>query len=316
MGAPLVWAQHAYSSGHPWATITAAVMCGVFVLVGPFACRVLLPVGRRPRLLGLAGYGLVGALPTLVGLVIPDVIGLGATFLTGTINLAVVTALFWVGGWGLARDIDQEQALATERTRAEALAREAERAQLLAVRSHLDPHFLFNTLNAIAEWCRTDGAAAERAVLQLSGLLREMLGGLEEESWPLEREVGLVRDLWALHRARDPERFTTEYAIEAVEAHVPPLILLPLAENAVKHGPASGHTGPLRLEISGAAGRLHVSVCSPGPLGVPRPGGHGVAHVRRRLALAYGPGAELELRAAQGGTRAELDLPLKPLEAA
>ena len=54
------------------------------------------------------------------------------------------------------------------------LERAAERAQLLALRAHLDPHFLFNTLNAIAEWCRQDGEIAERAVLQLSSMLRAM----------------------------------------------------------------------------------------------------------------------------------------------
>ena len=85
-------------------------------------------------------------------------------------------ALFLVGGFGLGRDIWFEDRLARAEARAVALAREAERAQLLALRAHLDPHFLFNTLNAIAEWCREDGETAERAVLRLSAMLRTVLG--------------------------------------------------------------------------------------------------------------------------------------------
>src|SRR4030095_12586183 len=57
------------------------------------------------------------------------------------------------------------------------LGRGAERAELLALRSPLDPHFLFNTLNAIAEWCREDGEIAERAVMRLSAMLRTVLAG-------------------------------------------------------------------------------------------------------------------------------------------
>ena len=60
------------------------------------------------------------------------------------------------------------------------MQRDAESARLLALKNHLDPHFLFNTLNAIAEWCRTDGEVAERAVLQLSSMLRVILEGVQQ----------------------------------------------------------------------------------------------------------------------------------------
>ena len=89
--------------------------------------------------------------------------------------MLVCLALFLVGGWGLARDIWFERRLARAEAQVVGLAREAERAQLMALRTHLDPHFLFNTLNAIAEWCRQDGETAERAVLQLSAMLRTVL---------------------------------------------------------------------------------------------------------------------------------------------
>jgi len=90
----------------------------------------------------------------------------------------VSLALFLVGGWGLARDIDLDARLRAAETRAVELTRAAEAAELLALRAHLDPHFLFNTLNAIAEWCLKDGAVAEEAVLKLSAMLRTLLDGV------------------------------------------------------------------------------------------------------------------------------------------
>src|SRR5439155_22664918 len=121
-------------------------------------------------------YAAVGATLVIgIGRVIPDLIGAGRTFLTTEPSLAVCIALFWVGGWGLARDIELEEHLRRERARVEALSREADHAQLLALRSHLDPHFLFNTLNAIAECCRSDGVVGEEAILQLSSMLRTMM---------------------------------------------------------------------------------------------------------------------------------------------
>src|SRR4029077_13534367 len=133
---------------------------------------------------------------------------MGQTLLTAPTSVVVFLALFLVGGWGLGRDMWLENELARAGARATLLAREAEGAQLLALRSHLDPHFLFNTLNAIAEWCREDGETAERAVLQLSAMLRTVLEGVKIPTWPLARELELARTLFALHLLRDPELFT------------------------------------------------------------------------------------------------------------
>ena len=129
------------------------------------------------------------------------------------------------------------------------LAREAEGAQLLALRSHLDPHFLFNTLNAIAEWCREDGETAERAVMRLSAMLRTVLAGVRASTWPLAEELALLDTLFELHRLRDPDRVrVTRHLPEPLpDVAVPPMLLLPLAENAVKHGPAAGHAGEIVL---------------------------------------------------------------------
>jgi hypothetical protein len=167
---PLVFAQRSYSRD-PRAAWVGVLMVVGFVLVAPVSWRVLFPdgLGVRDALLRLVLYGAIGAGVVLsVGLVIPRALAIGPTFLTARNSLAIDIALFLVGGWGLGRDIGFEASLTREKRRTAMLAREAEQAQLLALRSHLDPHFLFNTLNAIAEWCRTDVETCARSLLQLS----------------------------------------------------------------------------------------------------------------------------------------------------
>jgi two-component system, LytTR family, sensor histidine kinase AlgZ len=296
---PLVFAQRSYSRD-PLAAPLGVVMVAAFVLVAPVSWRVLFPdgLGVRGALLHLGLYGAIGAGVVLsVGVVLPRIFQMGPTFLTAKTSLAIDIALFLVGGWGLGRDIGFEASLEKEKRRATLLARDAEQAQLLALRSHLDPHFLFNTLNAIAEWCRTDGETAERAVLQLSAILRAVLSGVKESSWPLEKELELARTLLALHLLRDPAMFELVWNVApgSTCVPVPPMLLLPLVENAVKHGPAQGHKGPIAIRVTQTLAFLEVTVESPGRYGGPRAGSHGLPTVERRLALAYDGKASLRV---------------------
>ncbi len=142
---PLTIIQDAYSRD-PFAVPLALLMIGSFLLVGPSLWRALFPMDRPVNVehatnaLRVIVYAGVGATLVLgIGRALPDMVGAGSTFLTTKPSLAVCVALFWVGGWGLARDIELEEHLRRERARGEALEREAEHAQLLALRSHLDP---------------------------------------------------------------------------------------------------------------------------------------------------------------------------------
>ena len=320
---PLVLAQYRFSPSG-LAVWVALLMCGLFLALAPFSWRFLVSRGanRRVQPLLLIMYGVIGGLPAAVGWLLPEAFGLGETFLTAGINLFVSAALFWVGGWGLARDIDLELGLQREHARAESLAREAERVQLLAMRAHLDPHFLFNTLNAIAEYCREDGLLAERAILQLSALLRKVLQGAQAPTWALEDELELAQDLVQLHHLRDPSRFSIGWQVAegCAGQRVPPLLLLPLVENAMKHGPGAGHRGELSLEVvEETSGALCITLRNPGPYGGPRLGGQGVDTVQRRISLAYGGTATLALNQVEGPagpcTEAALVLPASgPLE--
>jgi hypothetical protein len=302
------------TSGDPRALPVGVLMCLSFLLIAPLSWRVLFREGievERPEM-RLLVYGAIGAGTVLVtGVVLPGLLRMPPTLLTDPTSLAVCVPLFWVGGWGLGRDIDFETSLRLERHRVQELAREAEHAQLLAMRSQLDPHFLFNTLNAIAEWCREDGEVAERAVLQLSGILRAVLAGVKSPSWSLASELALVRDLFALHLLRDPERFTVTWEVPSPlpDVSVPPMILLPLAENAVRHGPAAGHRGAIRCAVSFEGARLRVVLENPGSYGGPRPGSDGLPTVERRLRLAYGSGASLQIAGHGVRTIVEVDLP-------
>jgi hypothetical protein len=310
--APLVVLQ-GRTSRDPLAAPLGAVFCLAFFAFAPVSWRILFPEGLEldhgaARLL-LYAAGSAGVV-LIVGVVAPRLLDMRPTLLTVRSGLLVSAALFLVGGWGLGRDIGMEASLRRERLRADALARAAETAQLLAIRSHLDPHFLFNTLNAIAEWCRQDGEVAERAVLQLSALLRAILAGVKEPAWPLAREIDLVRDLLALYPLRDPELLQVDWDLPAPLPHVDvlPMILLPIAENAVKHGPAAGHRGPVRVAVSDGH-PLHVSIENPGAYAGPRPGSEGLPTVERRLNLAYGGDARLRITEDGARTRVEIDLP-------
>lgn len=305
---PMLIAQSTYSRDR-YALVLGVLLCVSFLAVAPVSYRFLFPDGLdlthgavRLVLYAMMGIGVVLS----VGVAVPKIFGIGITFLTARSSLLIDTTLFLVGGWGLGRDIAYER-------RVERLQREAERAQLLALRSHLDPHFLFNTLNAIAEWCRQDGEVAERAVLELSAMLRAMLDGVRAEAWPLTKELEMVRNLFDLHRMRDKDRFTLEEKIpsDLPPVSVPPMSLLTLAENAMKHGPGAGHRGVVTLEVKrdGAGTRLIIE--NPGRYSGPRTGSQGLPTLERRLRLAYDGHARLAVGPAsdEQRTRGELWIP-------
>jgi two-component system, LytTR family, sensor histidine kinase AlgZ len=296
---PMLALQRSYSYD-AMALPIGMLMCAAFLLVAPTLWRYFFPLhGARPSpAIGASAYCAAGAgLMFGIGRGLPGLIGMGATLLTTFPGLLVSVALFWVGGWGLARDIDLEQHLRASQARAEALAREAEHAQMLALRSHFDPHFLFNTLNAIAEWCRVDGLVAERAILALSSMLRTIMTAIRTTHWPLAKELALIDTLFQMYLIRDPELFVYARDVPAgvEDSDVPAMILLPIAENAMKHGPGAGHRGAVALSVRADATTLVIELANPGAYRGPRDGGSGLAMVENRLRLAYGDRGSLAI---------------------
>ncbi|MEJ7597727.1 MAG: histidine kinase [Kofleriaceae bacterium] len=267
---------------------TALVPLGMsvsFVVLAPWSWR----ASRGP--IGVARY-LVGAVVVVAafGFALPWALDLGPTFLTDPGSLAIASVLYCVGGWGLGRDIELEQDL--------------EVVRLKAIRVHLDPHFFHNTLNAIAEWCAEDPRVAEEATTRLADMLRAILEGLELRRWPLARELALVKDLLELHRLRDAEAFTTRIEADA-SGDVPPLVLVSLVENAIKHGPRAGHRGEITVRVTRDR-NLTCVVTNPGAYAPQGRGGRGLDTLRKRLAV---DGGRFAIVADGERTRATLELP-------
>lgn len=177
-------------------------------------------------------------------------------------------------------------------------------SQLLALQGQTNPHFLFNSLNTIRALMPADATEARCAITLLADTLRATLVDGKKAWIPLSRELEIVHAYLALERLRfdDDLRVEEEIAPAALNARIPSLMLQTLVENAIKHGLLqNGGRGILKLCAEADANSLLLRVCSPGTLGsggaeaVEASLGTGLANVRERLRLLYGPGARLSL---------------------
>jgi hypothetical protein len=230
-------------------------------------------------------------------------------------SMVISIPLFTAAGWGLARHLELERRLDVRDVRELALRDALEEARMLALQSRLDPHFLFNTLNLVAELCRDDPAEAERCVVRLSGLLRAALEHGRQPLIPLARELDLCADYLDLCRTRFGDRLELRLrrAPEAEQrARAPLFAVQVLCENAIRHG-VERTPGPGLVEVRSAAddGQVRVTVTSPGPFRGERRGGVGLQLTRRRLRLAFHGAAALEVGSGPDGQRtvARLTLP-------
>ncbi len=202
------------------------------------------------------------------------------------------------------------------REREQLEARLAEtRLQLLNVQ--LQPHFLFNTLNTIAEIVHDDADKADAMITSLSDLLRQALelGATQEISF--ERELDLLTRYLDIQKARFGDRLqvTTRVSADLRRANVPVLLLQPLVENAIQHGlGARADAGRIDIAAERSGNHLLVTVTDDGQ-GVrePAPAGRqrlGLANTRERLQALYGSAQKLELiNAPGGGARISLSIP-------
>jgi two-component sensor histidine kinase len=194
--------------------------------------------------------------------------------------------------------------------RAARLEAQASEARLSALRMELNPHFLFNALNGIAGLVRLrEHETAVRMLAQLGDMLRETLTGTGTAEVPLEDDLALLDRYIELEQMRFRDRLTVERSIDADvhDALVPPLLLQPLVENALRHG-VGGAAGAVRLTISARRenGTLTLTIADSGAGVRPhppssRPNGVGLANTRARLAQLYGLNGTLALRNADGG---------------
>jgi two-component system, LytTR family, sensor kinase len=193
-------------------------------------------------------------------------------------------------------------------------------AKLATLEGRLRPHFLFNTLNAIAALIREDPAAAEAMVGQLSDLLRASLKADPLREVTLQDELTLVEQYLSIEHARFQERLGV--SLEATEAarnaYVPHLILQPLVENAVRHGISPREAGgSIWVQADQIGERLVVTVEDDG-VGIGNApqelagNGVGLGGVRSRLAHLYGSDHTLDVEARRpSGTRVRIEIPYR-----
>ncbi|TVQ90446.1 MAG: sensor histidine kinase [Deltaproteobacteria bacterium] len=305
---PLIYGQSVWAAQPLGGAMSGLLLASGAALIAPPLWRLFTRWWWGPLPYALLGTGLTW----MIAIGLPRLGAFADPFLAQPAAFAILTAATLVAGFLLGRDIDTERHLESKRRHLDALAQARDNAELLALRAQLDPHFLFNTLNAIAEWCATDPRVAERAILALSDVLRTVQRGARQTAWTLREELDLGRAVLDLHAIRDPERFASSLRGEAPDLRVPPLILLPLLENAVKHGPGAGHEGSIEIEVRPLDHGAVIEVSNPGPYAGRREGGQGLELVERRLALLGSGSSRLAMRGAEGRTYATLTLEESP----
>jgi len=197
--------------------------------------------------------------------------------------------------------------------RAAQLERSLADAKLHALELQLQPHFLFNTLNAIAGLVRN--RRNDQAVTMIAGLadlLRYSLDHAGRQRVPLAEEIAMLERYLEIEYARFPDRMSFRIAVaaDANRALVPNLILQPLVENAVRHGIANiAAAGTIEVEADKVGDRLHVRIRNSGTLAAEPVEGIGIRNTRERLRNLYGDAALFSLAPTHGGVLAILDLP-------
>jgi signal transduction histidine kinase len=188
-------------------------------------------------------------------------------------------------------------------------------ARLAALRAQLNPHFLFNTLNAISTLAlKGDQRAVTETIGRLSGLLRAALDEHTEEI-SLMREIEFLEDYLAIQRVRFADRLCveTQVAPDALDGLVPTMILQPIVENAIKHGVNAqrgrGHVSVTAVRNNGS---LVIEVCDTGPgfRSVAAPAGIGLTNTRARLEQLYGARCLFEYGSRpEGGASVRISIP-------
>lgn len=229
-----------------------------------------------------------------------------------SLHLLLYSAVLGVGHWRL----QQHGFLERERQGRE-LSRQLAEARLEALRMQLNPHFLFNTLNAIATLVHRQPKAADDMIACLSDFLRLTLGTANTPESPLHQELTFARRYLDIEKVRFGDRLVIEEDIEQAcrEAMVPTLVLQPLLENAIRHGiePAE-RQGTIRLTAIRLGDILCLRVRDTGPgldrAAAPRGAGIGLTNTRARLRELHGEAASLTLSdRPEGGLEVEVRVP-------
>jgi two-component system LytT family sensor kinase len=216
--------------------------------------------------------------------------------------------------------LDSRERLALQQTEAARLNAELSKAQLNALRRQIEPHFLFNTLNAIAGLVRErKNDVAVSMIAGLSDFLRRVVEDSNRQQVPLEEELEFAQKYLDIQKMRFAERLQVSVDVprELFPAQVPSLILQPMVENAVKHGIAKRvQGGAIRIVALRSKARLTLSVYNDGPrlpAGWEKTrSGVGISNIRTRLQSLYGDEFKLSMKNQDpGGVEVSVSVPFK-----
>ncbi len=298
-----------------WAALSTYAVCKAFPLR---PAKWISGLGRRAANAALLALGICGAaalwnvMGTLWGR--EGLVSMSsAGWLACGVLLAVIFGLAALLHDALLAQQSLQSAAATE-ARSNLLAREAE---IKSLRKQLDPHFLFNSLNAISSLIQSDPAAARAMTIDLAHFFRQTLALGERESIRLDEEMDLVLHYLAIEQRRlgDKLRMAIQVDADCKEAWLPPLVLQPLAENAIKHGIRPRDQGGL-IDITArrVGGRLILRVSNPVDAQAPRDVsglGQGLRHLRARLQLQADQPADVQFESTADHFVVQVSLPWK-----
>ncbi|MCX8003585.1 MAG: histidine kinase [Burkholderiaceae bacterium] len=271
-------------------------------------------------LLGVAvGYALGLALLEWLRLVESAIDRLDSRLVFGTLLVwLVISAIYWRSYRASVRLLESERArdaLAAAARESDALAAQMMQARLSALQAQIEPHFLFNTLANIASLVESEPARAKAMLDRLGTLLRAVLAASRAPHTTLGQELDLVRAYLEIMEMRMGGRLRFSIDADApLRAHpVPPLLLQPLVENAIRHGlEPKAAPGQVRIRARASADGVDLAVEDDGVGFDATTAGDGVglANLRERLRALYGEAARLTIEEARPGTRVRLHLPL------
>jgi two-component system, LytTR family, sensor kinase len=260
-------------------------------------------------------FGILAALLVAFALVLrkPDVKFLFMAGKVGTFYVTFYLVIYWaiVGGEHAVHWFREAQARQVAAAR---LEEQLTRERLALLRSKLNPHFLFNALNAISTLAlKRDHEGVAQSLGLVGDLLRATLDEHLPHEIPLARELELTDKYLMLQRIRFGDRLRTDRAVApaSLDALVPSLLLQPIVENAVVHGvAASPSAGWVRIKAEAIDGHLRLSVADSGAPDSTAGTGIGLSTTRERLRSIYGDRHTLEIRRGAGWT-VEITLPLR-----
>jgi two-component system, LytTR family, sensor kinase len=324
----------------PWWHYLVAWLSGIYIwaLFTPvilFLGRQF-PIDRRPRLRPIALHRLLGAgfsafelslesvLYSRLNLVPIAMKGFRETlvqllvkgFHGGVLEYWMVLGVQW-GVLYYRRYQERSKEVLKFELRASELESQLVRAQLSALKMQLQPHFLFNTLNAITVLVRQQKSKdAEQMLGHLSDLLRGVLEDVDAQEVSLRRELEYLQLYLAIEQVRFPDRLRVEISADSAtqEACVPQFILQPIVENAIRHGIGrSSSAGLIQIRASKINATVELQVEDDGPGLSPidsRDEGVGLANTRARLQQLYGNDARLEIEdCCRGGVIVTMSIP-------